>query len=270
MTTSTRSGELRTSPTVGALATALAKAQAEMTPAPKDGANPMFRSRYATLPAVIEASKALAAHGIAVVQFPVTGGSVDVQVPATAKVAAHTATVVEVGLTTRLLHESGEWLEQTLWALPAASGPQAHGSLLTYLRRYALSAVACIASEEDDDANAAQGAPPPAPPVKAEPKAKAEPKPEPKTPAPAPAPGAASADELKAFAAWLNETFSPLSDNKVHVEAAKVRRRQIVFQGLGGRNVMFGDLTPADIAAVKAYWEKQVDENRMPDWSGPA
>lgn len=56
------------------------------------------------------------------------------------------------GMTTTLMHESGQSLS-TWYPLPdpAAVEPKAFGSALTYARRYALSALIGIASEEDDD-----------------------------------------------------------------------------------------------------------------------
>jgi ERF superfamily len=60
-------------------------------------------------------------------------------------------------LVTRLLHRSGEWMETSI-PLPAPGGdPQAFGSAVTYLRRYAVTALLGIASDEDDDANRAAG-----------------------------------------------------------------------------------------------------------------
>ena len=60
-------------------------------------------------------------------------------------------------LVTRLLHRSGEWMETSI-PLPAPGGdPQSFGSAVTYLRRYAVTALLGIASDEDDDGNRAAG-----------------------------------------------------------------------------------------------------------------
>lgn len=60
-------------------------------------------------------------------------------------------------LVTRLLHESGQWMECEI-ALPAlGNNPQAFGSAVTYVRRYAISAMLNISADEDDDANRAAG-----------------------------------------------------------------------------------------------------------------
>lgn len=118
---------------VGALAGAFLRAQATMGDIIKTAENPHFKSKYAALPAVVEAIvPALAAQGIAVMQ----GGS--------------------TALTTMLIHaESGEWLETTFdLILPA--DPQKACAGNTYARRYALLGVVCAAAE-DDDGNKAAG-----------------------------------------------------------------------------------------------------------------
>lgn len=120
------------------LSAALVKAQAEMSGAVKDSANPFFKSKYADLQSVIKAIKEpFAKHGLAYTQFPITNDS-------------------GIGVTTRLIHESGEWLECS-YTLPLTKlDPQAAGSAITYARRYALQAMAGIPAV-DDDAEMAMG-----------------------------------------------------------------------------------------------------------------
>ena len=62
-------------------------------------------------------------------------------------------------ITTMLLHASGQWLstELPIKAGEADNAAQAMGSAITYAKRYALTAMLGIASEEDDDGNAADG-----------------------------------------------------------------------------------------------------------------
>lgn len=125
------------SPTLGALAAALAAAQAEMHHASKDGKNPHFRSTYATLASVLDATRPLLAkHKIAIVQLATAEGKL-------------------ARVETRLIHESGEWIGATCSSEAKDSSPQSIGSAQTYLRRYGLQAIAGIASE-DDDGEAAQ------------------------------------------------------------------------------------------------------------------
>lgn len=127
------------SPERGSLAKAMAKAQGDLGPVLKDKTNPAFRSKYADLGAVLEAIlPALNRAGLSLIQSPSYDGSL-------------------VGVTSILLHESGEWMEATLHMKPVKMDPQGIGSCITYARRYAALAIAG-AAPEDDDGNAASAA----------------------------------------------------------------------------------------------------------------
>jgi hypothetical protein len=120
-------------------AAALAAAQAKMTNPGRNAANPHFKSRYADLASVRDAVvPALASEGIGIVQRPGFAGGV-------------------VSLETVLLYGDAEYPQGTL-ALPLTGGgnaAHAMGSALTYMRRYALAAIACVAADDDDDGNGA-------------------------------------------------------------------------------------------------------------------
>ena len=132
------------SQSIGNLAAALAAAQAEMKPAKETANNPAFRSKYADLTSCFEACNAvLPKHKLSISQVMVAApeGYVSVQ--------------------TLLLHESGEWLS-SVCTLKAdgnrgVNAAQAAGSAITYARRYGLTAIVGLATD-DDDGNAA-GAP---------------------------------------------------------------------------------------------------------------
>jgi hypothetical protein len=120
------------------LGTALAKAQAVMQPAAKDAANPFFKSKYADLPSVWDAIREpLTKNGLSVVQLPTN------------------AEPGRVGLSTMLLHASGEFILSVASMKLVKDDPQGAGSGLTYLRRYMLAAAVGVVADEDDDANAA-------------------------------------------------------------------------------------------------------------------
>lgn len=124
------------SESLDALSKALAAAQGEMKNAVLNRVNPHFKNRYADLAAIRDAVvPALSKHGVAVTQFTDfrDGNSV---------------------LVTRLMHESGQWIEGA-YPLTPQTNPQAMGSQLTYARRYTLSAIAGISADEDDDAEIA-------------------------------------------------------------------------------------------------------------------
>lgn len=122
---------------ISELATALSKAQGVMEPATKDSNNPFFKSKYADLASIIGVCrKPLYTNGLSFVQLPSTEGNI--------------VTVVTV-----LLHSSGQWIKNSLSMGVKDNTPQAIGSCITYAKRYGLSAVIGIATEEDDDGNAA-------------------------------------------------------------------------------------------------------------------
>jgi hypothetical protein len=125
------------SESIATLAAALVKAQGQMKPAIKDATNPHFRSTYADLASVIEASrKPLADNGLAISQH------IDLE--------ADGAGGGIVGVTTLLLHASGEWLQSRAAAVVVKRDPQSIGSAVTYLRRYGWQAVIGLAAEDDD------------------------------------------------------------------------------------------------------------------------
>jgi hypothetical protein len=121
---------------LSALASALAKAQSEMSGASKDKVNPHFKSAYADLASVWDACRGpLSKNGLAVLQ------------PASAQ--GPTVTVRTI-----LVHSSGEWIASDLRMTAVQATPQGIGSCITYARRYALASLVGIAPE-DDDGNAA-------------------------------------------------------------------------------------------------------------------
>lgn len=128
-----------TSNSITNLADALAKAQGEMPAAPMDSTNPFLHNRFASLGSLINTSQpVLVKHGFSVVQMPFMQDQ-------------------QVGVLTRLLHSSGEWIEDSL-ALPieeekGKSRAQVLGSIITYLRRYALQSVLRMYADEDTDGN---------------------------------------------------------------------------------------------------------------------
>lgn len=118
---------------IGQLAAALATAQGAMAAARKDSQNPHFKSKYADLASVWDAVRGpLSAHGLAVVQ------------------TLTTAETGAVAVTTTLAHESGEWVSDTVSLMPAKMDAQGLGSVVTYLRRYSLSAIVGGYADDDD------------------------------------------------------------------------------------------------------------------------
>src|SRR5580704_1157600 len=137
----------QSSPSVGILAAALAKAQAEISnpeksltativsPFPREGSRTF---RYASLSTGLDlVRKCLGQHEIATIQ----------------------ATRIDsdsglINLTTALVHASGEWVSSD-WPVSSISDtatPHRLGAALTYARRYALFTLVGIAGEDDLDA----------------------------------------------------------------------------------------------------------------------
>lgn len=121
------------------LASALVKAQAEMSSVTKDSKNPFFKSNYASLNAVRDvALPACNKYGITVLQPTVTVDG-------------------KQFVKTTLLHESGQALESfTEVIVKVSNDAQQAGSGISYARRYGLMAMLCLASD-DDDGNSASG-----------------------------------------------------------------------------------------------------------------
>ena len=137
----------RCSETIGAIAAALAKAQAELTN-PEKALIATIRSpfpreddrtfRYASLSSGLEITrKCLSKHQIATLQTTVIDREASL-----------------VRLTTMLAHASGEWISSEWPVCPVAetAAPHRMGAALTYARRYALFTLVGIAGEDDLDA----------------------------------------------------------------------------------------------------------------------
>ena len=123
---------MRSSESINELASALCNAQGQMGGAVKDSANPFFKSSYADLTSVIKAIKQpFADNGLSYTQFPVTDEN-------------------GMGVCTRLMHVSGQWLEGQFTLPMVKRDPQAASSSLTYARRVSLSSIAGIPTADDD------------------------------------------------------------------------------------------------------------------------
>jgi hypothetical protein len=100
----------------------------------KDAKNPFFKSKYASLSNILDAiQNPLSDSGLSICQFP-TGQN---------------------GLTSILMHQSGEWISAEYEMKPVKDDPQGRGSCITYQRRYALAAILSLNIDEDDDGNKA-------------------------------------------------------------------------------------------------------------------
>lgn len=125
---------MNTSEQINELATALSKTQGEMGHASKDTSNPFFKSKYADLASVIDASRpSLAKNNLSVSQV--------------ASCSLNGWVVIS-----RLMHSSGQWIEGSTPILNTKGDAQGFGSAMTYARRYGMSALIGL-TQDDDDAN---------------------------------------------------------------------------------------------------------------------
>jgi ERF superfamily len=146
----------RASETIGAIAAALARAQAELTN-PEKSQSAIIRSpfpreedrtfRYASL-----------ASGLDIVRK-----NLGQQEIATIQTTAIDHGAGQIQLTTLLAHASGEWIasDWPVCGIAETANPHRMGAALTYARRYALFALVGIAGEDDLDAPDVFEKPPP-------------------------------------------------------------------------------------------------------------
>ncbi len=128
---------MNSSATLSKLASALAKVQSNLPKVKFDKQNKFLNNKYSTLGALIEAAiPVISTEGLSIMQFP-------------------TSHEGRVGVRSILMHESGEYIEDTITIVPEASKGltvnQAAGVTITYLRRYAFAAILGLVSDEDTD-----------------------------------------------------------------------------------------------------------------------
>jgi len=114
-------------------ASAYVKAVSQTHAVVADAENPFHKNSYATLGAHISATKGIfAQNGLAIVQFPYGDSH-------------------QVGINTMVIHKDGGYIQNYI-TLPVVDGVKGQdvGSLISYLRRYAIAAVANLATSDDD------------------------------------------------------------------------------------------------------------------------
>ena len=229
----------RSSENVAAIATALAKAQTELSNPEKAMIGTVYNARsdipqsfrYASLSSGLDIiRKALGGHQIAVAQ--------------TTHIDRATSMV---NLTTVLLHTSGEWLSSDwpVCQLSETAAPRRMGAALTYARRYALFTMVGIAGEDDLDAPDSANDEPPRGTATETTVARSS------RPEPAPA-------RSSRLAAAKPDT--PPSQQRLSPEQSAAARAQLIqdIQTLPG-----GDLQPRAIAILKAKNRLSVDDAKL-------
>jgi len=116
------------SESIGNLSLALSKVQSKLRPAKENAKNPFFKSNYADLGSVWDSVRNLLAENeLSIIQMPTDVG----------------------GLTTILIHSSGEYLSSTMY-IPSKEDAHGVGSAISYARRYALASFIGVVTGDDD------------------------------------------------------------------------------------------------------------------------
>jgi hypothetical protein len=124
---------MQKSESIAKVSMALVKAQSLIGDAKKNAQNPHLKNRYANLGSVWDAiSPALETSKLAVIQLPSPSDD------------------GKLHLTTILIHESGEYIGDTLVMPLPKQDPQGYGSALTYGRRYGLCSLLGVVQDDDD------------------------------------------------------------------------------------------------------------------------
>ena len=124
---------IQTSETIGEVSKSLVTFQATVEACKKKADNPFFKSKYADLPSIIAVIKPeLKKCKLALIQ------------------SVEPTDAVGLLCRTRIIHESGEWIESTSYLTAEKNTPQGYGSATTYLRRYGLQAALGLSAEDDD------------------------------------------------------------------------------------------------------------------------
>lgn len=134
---------MKTSTELNELADALSNLQSDISNPVKDAQS--HHNRYASFPSVLNTIRPhLRARGLSIIQ--------------TATKATMQGYPTHVVVVTRLLHKSGQWIEDEISAPvsdKARNSVQEMGSIISYLKRYAIQGLVLITGDDDDDGQAA-------------------------------------------------------------------------------------------------------------------
>lgn len=145
---------MQTSETIKSILPAMLKVQEEMEALAKDRENPFANSKYVTLDNILHHLKPrLSKNGLVLIQNPI----VETEEGAT-----------RVGVETKIYHKDGEWFDFGRFLLSFEKGSkmnlaQSAGSLTSYAKRYVITAVFSISTNEDTDGVYGKDAPNDAP-----------------------------------------------------------------------------------------------------------
>ena len=258
---------MNTSNTIDKIAHALAQAQASFKDVAKSKENTYDRYRYAQLEDYRDAIVAgLGTFGLSITT------SVDEITRLEDRPTKNGGTehAVQVKLTQRIIHESGEWIETVVYGEGQDRGDKAIYKAITGARKYGLAAALNLATSDDPE-NDDQ---PPKPKQQAQPPAAKQP-PNPQTtkpaaaPAPTPAPTAAAPAPGKHTVELPHEPAKPEpanpADTTTGAEMAALRkaaRDAAIAAGIKDRGECFGVASAAVGRTVTDWSDLSADELR--------
>jgi hypothetical protein len=125
---------MKNTKTISQISPDLVKAIGDIKSVKKDSQNPFLKNKYASLDAIIEATKKiLSTNNLCIIQ-----------------------SVSEQGVETTILHVSGEWISSDFMVIPTEqskglSNAQSRGVAITYCKRYQLGSILGISTDDDMD-----------------------------------------------------------------------------------------------------------------------
>jgi hypothetical protein len=154
----------RTSDQLDQIAPALVGIHNELRAIVKDSKNPAFKSKYASLDAILDTVRPiLVKHGCFITQTVTEGATHNVtmrrksnneQTDQTVETFQETS-VFTITALSRCIHLSGQWIESYSIVPVAKFDAHGLGAAQTYARRFSLASLLALATDEDDDGNAA-------------------------------------------------------------------------------------------------------------------
>lgn len=160
----------RTSDQLDQIAPALVGIHNELRAIVKDSKNPAFKSKYASLDAILDTVRPiLVKHGCFITQTVTEGATHNVTMrrkqnnedtDQTVETFQETS-VFTITALSRCMHLSGQWIESYSIVPVAKFDAHGLGAAQTYARRFSLASLLALATDEDDDGNAATHTAPP-------------------------------------------------------------------------------------------------------------
>lgn len=153
----------RTSDQLDEIAPALVGIHNELRAIVKDSKNPAFKSKYASLDAILDTIRPILVRNGCFITQTITEGSSHNVTMRRKQNNEQTDQVVEtfqetsvftITAASRCIHLSGQWIESISIVPVAKFDAHGLGAAQTYARRFSLASLLALATDEDDDGNA--------------------------------------------------------------------------------------------------------------------